>query len=156
QRRLDGLLAWPGRLHADDRLARIIAMAVIDLLQSSAAHLSGCRSLWTVPGPTEAGAPAHRIVHSRDVRLPGPATLKRLGLRVSRGYMKCGSTAELEKEWIREARLLVSDGDRWQTALELRDLPRPADAETVQWFDLGGQMATAILLELRRSGVDEW
>ncbi|MCC7362160.1 MAG: hypothetical protein IT317_21935 [Anaerolineales bacterium] len=128
----------------------------MDLLQSSAAHLSGCRSLWVTPAPHESGAPDRRIVHSREVRLPAPAQLQRLGVRLSRGYMKCGSTAELEKEWIVAATVRVSHGGEWQTALQLRDLPRPADAEAVQWFDLGGQVAGAVLLELRRAGVEEW
>ncbi len=94
----------------------------MDLLQSSsAAALSGCRA-----------------VHSRDLRLAASATLHRLGLRLSRAFMKCSSTAETERDWIRAARVLVSDGAEWQVALELRDLPRPAP-EAVQWFDLGGR-----------------
>src|SRR5262245_27542849 len=100
----------------------------MDLLQSSLVPISGCRSLWVTPAPGEATAPARRIVHSRDVRLPATATLKRLGLRLSRGFMKCGSTAEDERDWIRDARLLVGDGDHWRVALEFQDRPRPKAA----------------------------
>ncbi len=128
----------------------------MDLLQSSPAHLSGCRSLWSAPAPHEADAPGRRILHSRDVRLPGPATLTRLGLRLSKGYMKCGSTAEAERDWIRDLRLLVSDGGDWRVALELRDLPCPPSPDAVHWYDLNATTASALLLELRRSGVDDW
>ncbi len=129
----------------------------MDLLQSAATHLSGCRAVWTTPAPGETGAPARRIVHSREVRLAAPATLTRLGLRLSRAFMKCGNTAELERDWISAARVLVRDGDSddWQVALTVADIPQPA-ADAVQWFDLGGRRATAVLLELRQSGIDDW
>lgn len=126
----------------------------MDLLDPSAS-LSGCRAVWTTPRPGETEAPARRIVHSRDVRLAAPAPLHRLGLRLSRAFMKCGSTAEIERDWVRAARVLVSDGGAWQVALDLRDLPRPAP-DAVTWYDLGGRAAAAVLVELRAAGLDDW
>lgn len=128
----------------------------MDLLSDAPNILAGCRSIWTTPLPYEEGAPARRIIHCRDLRLSGQARLDRLGVRLSQGYLKCGSTATDERDWVRDVRVRASFGQHWQVILELRDLQRPADADHIQWFDLGGQIASAVIIEIRRCGVDGW
>jgi hypothetical protein len=51
-------------------------------------------SVWTVPLPTEIGAPAERIIHTLFTQSTSPLRIVRLGLRPGAGYFKCGSRAE--------------------------------------------------------------
>lgn len=113
--------------------------------------LSEPRALWTAPLEGEPTSPAKRIIHSRTVRLHGPAKLSRLGLRAARGFHNCGSSTDLD--WVSAVRVLVFNDGQWSEALSLRDLPRPADGAT-DWHELGDITAQGVLVELRGSGVD--
>lgn len=114
--------------------------------------LSEPRAVWTAPIEGEPADPARRIIHSRIVRLHGPARLHRLGLRNAPGYHKCGSRQD--PDWVTAVRVLVHVDGGWREILNLRNLPRPADA-ALDWHDLGGATAHGILIELRSTGVDE-
>jgi hypothetical protein len=79
--------------------------------------------------------------------------LDRVGVVIGTGYVKCGSRAEVD--WVKHLRLFVSDGQDWELVLDERDIPRPADDETI-WLGLGGIEPKMVLLELRRAGIDGW
>ena len=110
------------------------------------------RAIWTTPLPQELGAPDHRIVHARALRLAGRARLHRLGVRKGPGYHKCGSRQDWD--WVTALRMLVHHQGRWLEILNLPNVRKPADGETV-WFELGGVEASAVSLEVRRSGIDD-
>ncbi len=112
------------------------------------------RALWTVPLAGEDDAPTRRIVHSRDLHVPLPIAPRRVGLRLGSGYFKCGSVREVD--WITAFRLRAWQGDAWRVVREEQDLPRPRDETTPLWFDLPAIETTAVSLEARRCGIDEW
>lgn len=116
------------------------------------AKFAAGRALWTTPLAQEVGAPDKRIIHSRVLRLHGRAKLHRLGVRKGPGYHKCGSRQDLD--WVTALRLLVFRENRWLEVLNLPDVRKPADGETL-WFELGGVETTAVSIELRRSGIDD-
>ncbi|MCX6954865.1 MAG: hypothetical protein NTV51_22130, partial [Verrucomicrobia bacterium] len=116
------------------------------------ATFSAGRAIWTGHLPQEPGAPARRIVHARILRLPGRARLHRLGVRKGPGYHKCGSRQDLD--WVTGLRMLVLRRGKWLEFLNLMDVHKPADGETL-WFDLGGVEASAVSVEVRRSGIDD-
>ena len=118
----------------------------------TAAKLAACRAIWTRPLPRETKTPERRIIHARVLRLHGRARLHRLGVRKGQGYHKCGSRQDLD--WVTALRMLVFRGGRWLTVLNLTDLRKPRDGETL-WFDLEGIETTAVSIEIRRSGIDE-
>ena len=118
----------------------------------TAAKIAACRAIWTRPLPQETKTPARRIIHARVLRLHGRARLHRLGVRKGQGYHKCGSRQDLD--WITALRMLVFRGGRWLNVLNLNDLRKPRDGETL-WFDLAGIETTAVSIEIRRSGIDE-
>lgn len=115
--------------------------------------LSFNRALWTTPLDGEGGAPRHRIIHARALQLHGPSKLDRLGVRRAPGYHKCGSQQEFD--WVNAFRMQVWDGETWHVHRHERDLPQ-ADPDTIQWFDLGGVETSAVILEVRRCGIDAW
>lgn len=117
------------------------------------APLSFCRAVWTNPLPGEDDAPDERIVHQRVLQLHNPATIHRLGLRKHRGYHSCGST--VDPDWITALRLFVWEGDDWTEWGHLTDLPRP-DGDEVHWIALQGIKTSAIIIELRACGIDNW
>lgn len=116
------------------------------------ATLAAGRAVWTRPLPQETGVPEKRIVHARVLRLPGRARLHRLGVRKGQGYHKCGSRQDLD--WVTALRLLVFVGGRWEAALYLPEVRKPAEGETL-WFELGGREVEGVSIEIRKSGIDD-
>ncbi len=114
--------------------------------------LSEPRALWARPTGDEPANPAHRIIHSRTVRLHRPAQLQRLGLRATKGFHNCGSRTD--PDWVTAFRVLVFNEGKWIEVLTRCDLPRPADGE-LNWYDLENATAHGVLIELRGSGFDE-
>lgn len=112
------------------------------------------RALWTIPLPGEVDAPGRRIIHTRGLHYARPVVLQRVGVRQGTGYFKCGSVADVD--WITDFRLSVWCDGAWQVVFEQRDLPRPAADGTPLWFDLPAMSTSAVLLEARRSGIEEW
>jgi len=114
--------------------------------------LSFCRAIWTTPTEHETGAPERRILHTRVFQPHSPVRLDRLGLRNAQGYHKCGST--VDQDWVTAFRLRLWDGTSWRVHL---DEPEVASStEDVLWFALGGVETTAVLIEVRRCGIDGW
>jgi hypothetical protein len=118
----------------------------------SMGHLSSCRALWTTPLDGEEGAPRNRIIHARTMQLHSPARLHRLGLRRAAGYHKCGSRQDLD--WVTAFRVLVWNGKEWAQIHRERSVSAPAEEMT--WYDLRGTETTAVLIEARRCGIDNW
>ncbi|MDZ7269622.1 MAG: hypothetical protein ONB48_20235 [candidate division KSB1 bacterium] len=116
-------------------------------------RLSFCRALWATPLAGEEQAPRRRIIHARILQCHGPAKLQRLGVRPAQGYHKCGSFQDLD--WVMAFRVLVWQEGRWHVQLAVNDLPAPAPDE-VRWFDLDGVITSAVILEVRRCGIDNW
>ena len=114
-------------------------------------RLDAGRSVWTRPRPGEDAVPKKRIIHQRVVRLHGPARLHRLGVRRGQGYHKCGSRQDLD--WVTGLRVLAWRGGRWQTLLE-RDHLAPDVPGAVRWFRLPRIVTNAVIIELRRAGID--
>ena len=114
--------------------------------------LSGCRAIWVSPLKEEEGAPLRRIIHARVLQLHAPARLGRLGVRKSAGYHKCGSRQDLD--WVTALRVLIWTGTKWSVLLSETKVPPPT-GETL-WFDLGNAETTAIIIEARRCGIDDW
>lgn len=111
------------------------------------------RALWTTPIAGEETAPADRIIHAKALQLPEPTPLHRLGLRRAPGYHKCGSQQALD--WVTAFRMRVWTENEWTVYRHERELSPPAP-DTPYWFDLAGVTTSAILLEVRRCGIDDW
>jgi hypothetical protein len=111
------------------------------------------RAVWFTPLPTEEGAPPVRIGHSVHVGLADGARVTAVGLRGTRAYHKCGS--RVETDWVRDVRVLALQEGRWLSAWSHRDLPR-GDDDTPQWFEVDVEGASGLLVEVRRSWVDDW
>jgi hypothetical protein len=114
--------------------------------------LSSCRALWTTPLAEEIGAPAHRIIHARTLQLHAPAKLHRLGIKKAPGYHKCGSRQDLD--WVTSFRLLLWNGNGWSVARSETNIQPEKDSPL--WFDLGGTETSALMIEARRCGIDDW
>lgn len=114
---------------------------------------SPCRALWTTPLPDEVDAPPHRLIHTRTLQLHGPARLRRLGIRLARGYHKCGSRMDLD--WVTSFRLLVWEMDRWRVHRYESVVRKPAEGE-ILWVDLKDVVTSAAIVEIRRCGIDDW
>lgn len=127
-------------------------MTWIDLLESSDCQ-SFCRSVWTGPESTEVDAPRERIIHVRGVNAPGGMRLHRVGVRLGDAYMSCGSVPG--RDWIRSLRLSVFTGETWEAVFCDVDVQCPSSNAT-RWFDLDDVGCTAVLVEIRRAGVDDW
>jgi hypothetical protein len=115
--------------------------------------LAFTRAVWTAPIAGEDGAPDHRIIHSRCVQFHGPATIRRIGLRRTPGYHKCGSRMDLD--WVVSLRILALQDGQWVAVRCESELRQPL-GDQVQWIDLGRVETTALILEVRRSGIDGW
>jgi len=113
---------------------------------------SSCRAVWTSPIAGEEGAPASRIIHLRTLQLHSSALLHRLGVKKTPGYHKCGSRQDLD--WVTAFRLLRWNGSAWSVARTETGLSPQGDAPV--WFDLGGIEASAVMIEARRCGIDDW
>lgn len=109
------------------------------------------RAVWTAPLESEGDMPKKRIIHQRVVRLHGPARLLRLGIRRGQGYHKCGSRQDLD--WVVSVRLLAWSGGRWRVLLQRDQLGAGAPGE-IRWFRLPNVVATGVIVEVRRSGID--
>lgn len=114
-------------------------------------RLDAGRAVWTRPLPGEAGVPKKRIIHQRVVRLHGPARLGRLGVRRGPGYHKCGSRQDLD--WVTGLRVLAWSGGGWRELLRRDGLP-PGVPGAVTWLRLPRIVTSAVIIELRRSGID--
>ncbi len=115
--------------------------------------LSAARAVWTTPIAGEENAPLERIIHTRTVQLHGEATLHRLGLRKCRGYHSCGST--VDRDWITAFRMLAWKGDKWIEVHSATGLPRPK-GDDIHWIDLHGVQTSAVIIEIRNCGIDNW
>ncbi len=123
----------------------------MDLLSIAAGGVASCKSVWADAGPGEAGAPAKRIIHVRTVQLPEKAVLKQLGIRLGQGYQKCGGQKEID--WAQDVTVLIQDESSasWIKVFEKRGIPEPVG---VAWYPLGDAVASAVTVQIRRSGVD--
>ena len=109
-------------------------------------------AIWTQPATGEKGAPTERIIHVVHAGL-GDGASPRIGLRAGRGYRKCGSRDETD--WVRDVRVHTWDGTAWSLAYEGRDMPQTAGAE-ITWLPLDPSPVAAVLVEVRRSWIDDW
>lgn len=116
-------------------------------------RLAFTRALWTERLPGEAQAPQRRIIHSRVLQCHGSARLQRLGLRPAQGYHKCGSYQDLD--WITSFRLLVWQEGQWRVHVQSQEVDAAPNGKT-QWFDLNGITTSAVIIEGRCSGIDNW
>ncbi|ACB76196.1 hypothetical protein [Opitutus terrae] len=116
------------------------------------ARLDTGRAVWTGRLPGEREMAKKRIVHQRVVRLHGEAKLLRLGLRRGQGYHKCGSRQDLD--WVTSLRVLGWTGGRWREVWRGDDLRAPA-VGAVRWIKLPQMTVSGVILEVRRSGIDD-
>ncbi len=112
-----------------------------------------CKSLWTEALPGEKGAPKNRIIHERCIQLEKEATLKAVGVHIGGGYAKCGSMKELD--WPRNVVVLAKNDEdvEWRKIFEELDIEEPVGTK---YFDLGNVRASQAIVQVRRSGVDDW
>lgn len=115
--------------------------------------LATCRAIWATRLENETDAPDHRIIHALVWQGHAPAVLHRLGVRPAQGYHKCGST--VDNDWVTSFRVRAWLDGRWQDVLQKNDVDRTNDGE-VEWYDLGGVSSAAVIVEVRRCGIDEW
>jgi hypothetical protein len=117
------------------------------------AKLASTRAMWTTPIEGEDDAPSRRIIHACTLQLHAPARLNRLGLRRSNGYHKCGS--RMDPDWVAAFRVLVWQDGAWRVLRYEADVEPPGDSG-IRWYDLGGVSTSAVILEVRCSGIDRW
>lgn len=125
----------------------------MNLLEPSPGIETRSKAVWVEPLAGEGSAPKHRIIHVRSLQSASPVRLERLGLRVGTGYFKCGSTQE--QDWATDVRVLSCGPAGWGELVRRVDVERPPDGQWT-WIDLGGLEARAVVVELRRCGVDGW
>jgi hypothetical protein len=111
------------------------------------------RAVWFSPLPAEDGAPLVRIGHSVHAGLAEGTRVSAVGFRGARAYHKCGS--RIETDWVRDVRVLALWEEGWREAWSRRDLPR-AHLDSVRWIDIDVVGASALMVEVRRSWVDDW
>jgi hypothetical protein len=109
-------------------------------------------ALWTGRERGEEDAPAARIIHALHAGFGGTAPV-RAGIRAARGYRKCGSRDETDQ--IRDIRVHAWRAEAWELRHEWRDLARAAD-DAVTWLPVDVPDAAGVLVEVRRSWVDDW
>jgi hypothetical protein len=114
-------------------------------------RLDTARSVWVRAGVGEGGLSKTRIIHQRILRLHGPAKLHKVGLRPARGYHKCAS--EVDHDWVTSFRVRVRRLGRWTEVLCEDNLRKPR-TDRLRWFDLAGVEGDAVIIEVRRCGVD--
>ena len=110
--------------------------------------LATTTALWT---DAPEGEPGRRIVHARTVHLAGPVPLRRVGVRRAPGYHKCGSLVDLDH--VEAFRVRAYHDGRWTTLLDDAHAETPR-RDGVAWADLGGALASAVRVEVRRSHAD--
>ncbi len=115
-------------------------------------RLDTARAVWAEREGGEADLPKKRILHQRIVRLHRPARLIRLGLRRGQGYHKCGSRGDLD--WVRAARVLAYVDGVWREVWNRDDLKAPP-LQDVQWFSLPPVQAHGVVVQVRRTGIDD-
>nr|MDO8113241.1 hypothetical protein [Candidatus Sigynarchaeota archaeon] len=125
----------------------------MDLLSIQGGGLVSCKSVWVDALPEEVGAPEKRIIHVRVIQLQQRAVLKQLGIRLGLGYSKCGSQKELD--WAQNVVILIRDYTKgtWIKIFEKRDIPEP---QAMTWFDIEHVETDAVIIQVRKSGVDRW
>lgn len=110
------------------------------------------RSVWTRRMEGENDLPQQRIIHQRVLRLHGPARLDKLGLRPALGFHKCASSGD--RDWIVDLRVRARIEGKWSEVLNRVGLRKPRSKE-LRWFRLRkNTVADAVVIELRRSGLD--
>lgn len=137
----------------------------MNLLLDSQRTQTFCKAVWTKPASWESGAPDQRIIHIRGANFFQPARIRRLGFRMGLGYFKCGSQNDID--WVTDFRLLIRDEAGWKEIAAAQGLSRPAhrnvrnnesnDEETI-WYELQSSdiIAEAVMIEIRRCGIDDW
>ncbi len=120
---------------------------------SSTQYLSSTRAVWTRPLDTEPEAPAHRIIHAKTLQLHHPVPLRRIGVRPAQGYHKCGSRQDFD--WVESFRVRIWRDTEWYTVLII-DPVAAEDKHHLHWYDLKGIEASAVMVEVRRCGIDKW
>ena len=114
-------------------------------------RLDTARSLWTKKEKGERDLPTKRIIHQRVLRLHGLASLEKLGLRPALGTHKCASA--VDHDWVTTFRVRARIQGRWKVILEKDNLPKPR-TNKLRWFSLKGIETDAVIIELRRCGMD--
>lgn len=114
-------------------------------------RLDTARSIWAKVEAGEEDLPAARVVHQRILRLHGPARLDKLGVGRALGYHKCASVAD--RDWVVAFRVKARVDGRWVEVLREENLREPR-SERLRWFKLAGVVADAVVIEVRRCGID--
>ena len=114
-------------------------------------RLDTARSIWTHRERGESGLPDQRIIHQRIVRLHGPAKLEKLGLQPALGSHKCASA--VDHDWVTAFRIRARIKGRWSILLQKENLKKPK-VNKRRWFFLKGVIADAVIIEVRRCGMD--
>jgi hypothetical protein len=109
-------------------------------------------AIWTRRASHEEAAPDLRIIHTFHAGF-GELHAPRVAIRPTRGYRKCGSRDEIDH--IRDARVHGWDGSGWRLLGDLRDIPMGQDGEP-RWLALDAAPVLGVLVEVRRSWVDDW
>ena len=110
------------------------------------------RGVWTGRVAGERDLPARRIIHQRVLRLHGPARLEKLGVRPALGFHKCASSGD--RDWVVDFRVRMRIRGKWEEVLQQVGLKKPSSAE-FRWFALPNNLiADAVVIEVRRSGLD--
>ena len=127
---------------------------ISNLLDPIDAFRPGCRAVWTAPREGESKAPYKRIIHSRFFSYDSPVRVARIGVRLGKGYFKCGS--EDQSDWCSAIRILRYERERWIEVAHITSIPRPAAAEPIIWLAHEPFSAESLIIECRESGVDGW
>lgn len=114
-------------------------------------RLDTARSIWTKKEKGEHDLPSKRIIHQRILRLHGVARLEKLGIRPSFGTHKCASA--VDHDWVIAFRVRARVQGRWRVILEKVHLPKPRN-NNLRWFSLKGIETDAVIVEIRRCGMD--
>lgn len=127
----------------------------MNLLDHNCDIVSYCRAVWTTQVTGEEAAPENRIIHSRCLQFAAPVRLERIGIRLGKGYFKCGGQQEMD--WITSFRVLaLQDDDQWTECLRIEQVPCPTDNEPIRYFTIENAICREIMIEIRRSGIDGW
>ncbi len=130
-------------------------MEAINLLEIPGRISNASRAVWTTRISGEISAPEQRIIHTRCLQSEQSFQIDRIGIQLGVGFLKCGSKAD--SDWIRSFRVLaLSEGTQWQEVLRVEDVPRPALEDKIRYYELDHQSYTAVLVEIRRAGIDDW
>lgn len=114
-------------------------------------RLDTVRSIWTRRETGEEDLPESRIIHQRILRLHGPARLDKLGLKPALGCHKCAS--KVDRDWVTAFRVIIRRHKQWEEILRQEGLGKPK-AGRINWFPLHGVIADAVIIEIRRCGID--